>query len=93
MTKKRIHVYVSGRVQGVYYRQNALKVAADLGVYGWTKNLNDGRVELLIEGDKDAVETMVEWCKKGPMFARVSQLQCLEEEYKGEYDNFSVKHN
>lgn len=93
MAKKRSHIFVSGRVQGVYYRQTTLKVAAELEVSGWVKNLMDGRVEALIEGDADAVDTMVEWCKKGPSSAKVTQLENFEEEYKGEFEKFRVKYD
>ncbi len=93
MTKKRVHIFASGRVQGVYYRQTMIKVASDLEVTGWVKNLKDGRVEAVIEGDEDVVDTLVEWCKKGPGFANVKQLKKIEEEYTGEFDKFRVKHD
>jgi len=93
MAKKRTHIYVSGRVQGVFYRQSTLKVAADLEVTGWVKNLPDGRVEAVLEGDDDAVDTMIEWCKKGPTTANVRSLEKYEEEYKGEFEKFRVKYD
>ncbi|HSA06914.1 MAG TPA: acylphosphatase [Candidatus Gastranaerophilales bacterium] len=92
MTKKRVHLWIFGRVQGVYYRQTALKIAAELGTKGWVKNLLDGRVEAVIEGDVAAVDKMIEWCKKGPTSARVTLVEMIEEEYKGEFDKFSVKY-
>ncbi len=93
MVKKRIHIFASGRVQGVYYRQNMIKIASELEVTGWVKNRTDGRVEAVIEGDAASVDTLVEWSKKGPVFARVKQLEKIEEEYTGEFEKFRVKHD
>ncbi len=92
MTKKRVHILASGRVQGVYYRQFALKNAAELGVTGWVKNLRNGKVEAVAEGDSEAVDKFIAWCKKGPASARVDHLEVQEEEYKDEFENFRVTH-
>jgi len=92
MDKKRVHVYISGRVQGVYFRQTALKVASELGVNGWVRNTLDGRVEALLEGDVLAVEKMIDWCRKGPSMAFVTNIEMLEEKYEGEFHDFRVKH-
>ena len=71
----RAHVYVSGRVQGVYYRATTLEKAGERGVDGWVKNLDDGRVEAVFEGDREAVEAMVEWCHTGSPRARVDGVE------------------
>ena len=73
--KIRRHVFIRGFVQGVNFR-NAMKHEADtLGIVGWVKNLEDGRVEGIIEGTPDAVQRMIEWCKHGPPAARVDELK------------------
>jgi acylphosphatase len=70
----RAHVFISGRVQGVYYRATTRDTARETGVDGWVKNLDDGRVEAVFEGDGDAVEAMVEWCHTGSSNARVDDV-------------------
>jgi acylphosphatase len=70
----RAHVFISGRVQGVYYRATTRDTARERGVDGWVKNLDDGRVEAVFEGDADAVEAMVEWCHTGSPSARVEDV-------------------
>lgn len=72
--RTRAHVYVSGRVQGVYYRASTRDAARDRGVDGWVKNLDDGRVEAVFEGPRDAVESMVSWCETGSPQARVEDV-------------------
>ncbi len=71
---KRVHVYVSGRVQGVYFRQGTRDKAVLEGVAGWVRNLGDGRVEAVFEGDAGAVERVVNWCRAGPEGARVDEV-------------------
>jgi len=86
----RAHVHVSGRVQGVYYRANTRDAARDAGVDGWVRNLDDGRVEAVFEGPRDAVEGMVEWCHDGSPAARVEDVDVTYEDARGE-DGFSVR--
>ncbi|MFO7966767.1 MAG: acylphosphatase [Archaeoglobaceae archaeon] len=88
--KSRIHVYISGRVQGVFFRDSTREKARELGVNGWVRNMRDGRVEAVFEGDEDKVGKMVEWCHEGPGSARVDQVQISKEEPVGE-EGFSVK--
>ena len=71
----RAHVFVSGRVQGVYYRATTQEKAGERGVDGWVKNLDDGRVEAVFEGGREAVEAMVEWCHTGSPRARVDDVE------------------
>jgi len=80
----RAHVYVSGRVQGVFFRDSARGKARSLGVGGWVRNLPDGRVEAVFEGTRDAVEEMVRWCGEGPPHARVENVESSYEEPRGE---------
>ena len=75
----RRHVWVSGRVQGVWFREGCRRRARALGVGGWVRNLPDGRVEAVFEGARPAVEACVEWCRTGPPGARVDALEALEE--------------
>lgn len=91
--KARAHIFVSGRVQGVFFRQNTRKKARELGISGWVKNLSDGRVEALMEGEKDKVENLIEWLRKGPIIARVDGIEVFWEEHKGEFNDFAIKHD
>jgi acylphosphatase len=70
----RAHVFVSGRVQGVYYRATTRDTARERGVDGWVRNLDDGRVEAVFEGTEAAVESMIEWCHTGSPKARVDDV-------------------
>ena len=90
--KARAHVLISGRVQGVFYRANTKKMADKLGVKGWIRNLPDGRVEAVFEGDKDAIKKLISWCWIGPAGAKVTNIEVEWEEYLGEYSSFDVLH-
>lgn len=92
MTKKaRAHIFVSGKVQRVRFRESALRKAQQLGISGWVQNLLDGRVEAIFEGNREKVEEMVQWAKKGPFWAKVNGLEEDWQEYKGEFSNFEKK--
>ena len=71
-------ISVSGRVQGVYFRVSAKQKALDLGVRGFVQNDSDGTVSVEVEGEPNAVEQMVSWCKKGPGLARVKAIEVTE---------------
>jgi acylphosphatase len=86
----RAHVFVSGKVQGVYYRANTRDTAREHGVDGWVKNLADSRVEAVFEGPEDAVEAMVEWCHEGSPAARVDDVEVEYEDPQGE-DGFRIR--
>jgi acylphosphatase len=75
----RRHVWVSGRVQGVWFRQSCADVARAVGVNGWVRNRHDGRVEAVFEGDDAAVERMVSWCRQGPARAHVTDVEVAVE--------------
>ncbi|MBV0923381.1 acylphosphatase [Halomicroarcula limicola] len=90
MARRRVHVYVSGRVQGVYYRATTRDTARDHGVDGWVTNLDDGRVEAVFEGDPDAVESMVEFCHEGSSRADVVDVDVTEEDPEG-IEGFEVR--
>ena len=77
--RTRVHVFVSGRVQGVTYRASTRETARERGVDGWVRNLDDGRVEAVFEGPPVAVESMVEWCHEGPARANVTDVETSDE--------------
>ena len=84
MTAKiRSHIFVKGKVQGVYYRQNTMEAAKANGVTGWVRNEPDGSVLAVFEGEPDRVERMCRWCRTGPDHARVSRVDVTEEEPEG----------
>lgn len=89
--RTRAHVLVSGRVQGVYYRANTREQASEVGVNGWVRNRNDGRVEAVFEGTRSDVETMVEWCQTGSPRASVEDLTVEYDEPEG-LEGFEVRH-
>jgi len=90
LAKIRTHVYITGKVQGVYFRQNMRNVARKHNVNGWVKNLKDGRVEAVFEGEEDNVHQVIEWCHIGPTGARVDDVDVIYEEYRGEFDSFDI---
>ncbi|GAA4778213.1 acylphosphatase [Actinomycetospora chlora] len=77
------HLVVHGHVQGVFYRQSAQDTAGDLGVAGWVRNRDDGTVEMVVEGDDQAVEMMVAWAREGSPQARVDGVDVTETEPQG----------
>ena len=92
MTNQRVRVFVKGKVQGVFFRQ-ALKVKAkQQNVFGWVKNLMDGRVEALLEGKGENVNNLVEWCHGGPANARVDDVEIRNEKFMNEFSEFDVRY-
>ncbi len=90
MSSKRIRIIVTGKVQGVFFRQ-ALKVMAKKNnIFGWVKNLKDGRVEAVLEGDEEKVGRIVEWSHGGPANARVEDVEIHNEKFSGEFSKFDV---
>lgn len=83
-TPVRVHVWVSGLVQGVGYRYSTVLQAKQFGLKGWVKNLADGRVEAVFEGDQDAVEAVLKWCRKGPAGSQVQEVKVEDETWVGE---------
>jgi len=88
----RAHVIFSGKVQGVFFRANTERKAVELGVNGWVKNLPDRTVEAIFEGEKTRILELIEWCSKHQPMAEVSNTEVNWEEYKGEFNKFSVKY-
>jgi len=89
--KKAVHLIISGRVQGVFFRMETQRTAEHLGVGGWVKNLPNGTVEAIFEGETDKVDQAVDWCKKGPPNASVSDVAINEIDYTGGYGSFSIQ--
>jgi acylphosphatase len=87
-----VRVFISGRVQGVAFRHYTVKTARSLNLGGWVKNLGDGRVEAVIEGDDAPVDTMLAWCKKGPPLADVTHVAVQEEPFSGHYEDFKIRY-
>lgn len=82
----RRRVLISGRVQGVWFRQACLNSAETAGVHGWVRNLSDGRVEAVFEGAENAVSSMVDWVMDGPPRAEVMAVELIEEDPLGDRD-------
>lgn len=88
-----VRLSVNGKVQGVYFRFNMQKIAIKNSVVGWVRNLDDGSVEAVLEGNKDDVEKTIEWSKKGPENARVDNLKIDYLQYGGKFADFVILHD
>ena len=88
--KARVHVLIEGRVQGVFLRASTRDEALARGLTGWARNLPDGRVEALFEGDKRVVENMLTWCHKGPPYAYVDRVEVEWQPYQGDLTDFRI---
>ena len=91
--KTSVRLLVNGKVQGVYFRLNMQEIAKKNSVFGWVRNLTDGRVEALLEGNKDGVNQVIEWSKKGPENARVDDLKIDYLQYEGKFADFIIQHD
>ena len=87
---QRYHIFVTGRVQGVFFRANTCKKARSLGLTGWVRNLPDGRVEAVIEGKRENIEAMLAWFKTGDPPARVDRLETAEESAAAAFAGFDI---
>lgn len=88
---KRVHVYISGRVQGVFFRATTHRAATGFQLKGWVRNMPDGRVEAVFEGKEENVDKMLDWCHIGPSAARVEKVIAEEETFTGEFTDFHIK--
>lgn len=88
--KTRTHIFISGRVQGVFFRSETRRIANEYDVKGWISNLPDGRVEGVFEGDEDAVSKVVKFCEKGPSGAVVTCVEVKREPYSDEFNSFEI---
>jgi acylphosphatase len=90
MEQARAHVTIAGRVQGVNFRAATRDQARAIGVDGWVRNLDDGRVEAVFEGARAAVQELVSWCYSGPSYARVDQVDAEWEQPTGQERGFRI---
>jgi acylphosphatase len=89
--EKRVGLRIKGRVQGVFYRESARRTALSLGVKGWVRNLRDGDVEAVAQGESAAVDAFVAWCRKGPPSAAVVDVLVTEGPPASDFTTFSVE--
>ena len=87
---KCLHILVRGKVQGVYFRASARERALELRLRGIVRNLRDGRVEILIQGDSTSLERFLDWCRQGPPNARVDDLQAQDSTADGNFETFTI---
>ena len=90
MKQQRVHILISGKVQGVFFRQALKVVAKKNNVTGWVRNLTDKRVEAILEGDNNSVNSIIEWARVGPANSRVDGVEVSNEEFKNEFSAFEV---
>lgn len=90
MSDQRVRLFVTGKVQGVFFRQTLKVMAKKNDVFGWVKNLKDGRVEAVIEGDEEKISILIEWAHGGPANARVEDIEIRNEKFTGEFSKFNV---
>ncbi len=90
--KSRAHLIIDGRVQGVAYRWFATDVAYSLGLTGWVKNLYDGRVEAVFQGERADIEKAIVKCHQGPPFARVTTIDVTWEDHLEDFKDFRVRY-
>ena len=88
----RAHVIFKGRVQGVFFRANTAEMARSCSVNGWVRNLRDGSVEAVFEGDKAHIEEVIEWCRTSQPYAQVENAEVLWQEATGEFMDFDIRH-
>jgi acylphosphatase len=89
---KRVQAFVSGNVQGVFFRASTRDRARALGVNGFVRNLRDGRVEIVAEGNEQAVDDLIHWARIGPPHAAVENVEVAEEPPRGDLTSFTVRH-
>ena len=85
------HLIIAGKVQGVFYRASCQDVAVKYGLNGWVKNLPSGEVEVLAQGNKEQIEKLIEWCKKGPPQADVIYVKIEWKEVKEKFSSFEIR--
>jgi acylphosphatase len=90
MGLKQVHVFVRGRVQGVYFRASAQREARRLGLTGWVKNRADGVVEIFAEGEEDGLKDLVGWSNRGPTAARVERVEVRWRGFAGDFFDFRI---
>lgn len=92
METARAHLFIEGRVQGVFFRAFTREVALALGLHGWVKNLRDGRVEAVFEGDKERIRQAINQCHAGPPGSRVTHIDTHWETFTGDESGFHIRY-
>lgn len=92
MAKQRAHLDIMGKVQGVGFRANTRREARKLGLTGWVRNLSDGSVEVVAEGKKEDIVSLISWAREGPRLAKVKNVEVERDEYRNEFEVFSVRY-
>ena len=92
MVQKQIHIFVTGRVQGVFFRQSTKVMAIKNNAKGWVRNLDDGRVEIVAQGETQDIDNLAHWCKTGPANSRVDEFELSEENISNEFETFEVRY-
>ena len=90
MSQKCVHIFVKGKVQGVYFRQGMKDIAEKKNVTGWVRNLQDKRVEAVLEGIDTDVNSVIEWSHVGPPYAIVDSVEIINEDYIGKFSKFEI---
>ena len=91
MAARRVHLLITGLVQGVSYRANTMELARRLGVRGWVRNLANGEVECVAEGPDEGLDRLIAWCRRGPLSARVESVVVTEAPDDARFDGFEVR--
>ena len=91
LEKSSVHLTISGRVQGVYYRASMLQEAQRLGLTGWVMNRPDGSVEAVAEGWKAKIEELIAWCRQGPQGARVAGVEVTWQKPENSFFGFAIR--
>ncbi len=90
LQKARAHIYISGKVQRVFFRGSVLKKATSLGLKGFVRNTFDNKVEAVFEGDRNKIEEIINWSKIGPKLSIVEKIDVFWEGYQDEFENFKI---
>ena len=88
----RVHLFISGTVQGVFFRAHTRNRAQSLKLTGWVKNMDDGRVEVVVEGIRSKINEFISWCHKGPAAASVLGVDVIWQQATGEFTDFQVRY-
>ena len=88
---KQIHLIIKGKVQGIFFREFTMKSARNLGLAGYVRNLPDGTVEVVAEGEEEDLKKLIAECRKGPLMAHVEDIEIEYKEPKKEFDNFYIR--
>ena len=90
MSKQRVRLFVTGKVQGVFFRQTLKVMAKKNDIFGWVRNLKDGKVESVLEGEVEKIDLLIKWARSGPANARVEDVDIHNEKFIGEFSKFDV---